>query len=361
MKLFFDARYIRTNYHDGISRYTHELANALAEVTPVTFIISDDEQRQFLPKNADCIMLHAVTSWREPFTAFFLNKYQPDIVVSPLQTMGSIGKKYKLILTLHDTFYYDFPEPPPQFAWHIRLGWRLYHLTKWPGKFILDRADIVATVSETSKRAIEKMGLTRRPIIVVSNAARDLSPLLERPVVQNIKPPKNLVYMGAFIPYKNAETLIRAMQYLPGRTLHLLSRISPQRQRELTSLVPRGADVIFHNGVSDLEYAELLADNAIMVSASRAEGFGLPLAEALQIKVPAVVSDTEVFREVAGDGALYFQPNDPDEFAQAILSLDDQKARKVLVSKGYRHVQKFSWHQSALVLLEACQQLAKYK
>lgn len=361
MRLLFDARYIRTDYHDGISRYTHELGNALAELTELTFIICDERQRQFLPTNADYIMFHAVTSWREPFAAFFLNKYQPDIVVSPLQTIGSIGKKYKLILTLHDVFYYDFPEAPPQLAWHIRLGWRLYHLTKWPGKFILDRADIVATVSETSKHAIEKMNLTKRPIIVVSNAARDLSPLLKRPVTQNIKPPKNLVYMGAFIPYKNAETLIRAMQYLPGRTLHLLSRISPQRQQELTSLVPRGADVIFHNGVSDQEYADLLADNAIMVSASRAEGFGLPLAEALQIKVPAVVSDTEVFREVAGDGALYSQPNDPDEFAQAILSLDDQKPRKVLVSNGYRQIQKFSWHQSGLVLLEACRKLHKAK
>lgn len=358
MKLLFDARYIRIDYHDGISRYTHELGNALAELTEVIFIISDNKQLQFLPKNAKHIKLHSVTSWREPWTAFFLNKHQPDVVVSPLQTMGSIGKRYKLILTLHDTFYYDFKAPPPQFAWYIRFGWRLYHLTKWPGKFVLDRADIVATVSETSRIAIEKMNLTKRPLVVVSNAARDLSPYLKKPIAQNIRPPKNLIYMGAFIPYKNAETLIRMMDELPGRTLHLLSRISPERQQELTRLIPRGADVIFHKGVSDQEYTDLLADNAIAVSASRAEGFGLPLAEAMQLSVPAVVSDIAPFREVGGEGVLYASPNSPEDFANKIISLDDQKTRQKLVTKGYRQIQKFSWHESALVLLEASRKLS---
>lgn len=357
MKLLFDARYIRIDLHDGISRYTHELGNALAGLTEVTFIISDRKQKAFLPEGAKTIKLHPVTSWREPLTALYLNKHQPDVVVSPLQTMGSIGRRYQLILTLHDTFYYDHPTPPPQFAWHIRLGWRLYHLTKWPGKFILDRADIVATVSETSRQAIEKMGLTKRPIIVVSNAARDLSPLLKKPVVQNLTPPKNLVYMGAFIPYKNVELLIRMMEYLPDRTLHLLSRISSERQQELTKLVPTGADVIFHRGVSDERYAELLADNAIAVSASRAEGFGLPLSEAMRLGVPAVVSDIAAFREVGGDGVVYASPNSPEDFATKIKLLDDKAAREKLIKKARRSIDKFSWHDSALVLLDTCRKI----
>lgn len=357
MKLLFDARYIRTDYHDGISRYTHELGNALAGLTELAFIISDDEQRRFLPDGATTIKIHPVTSWLEPLTALFINRHQPDVVVSPLQTMGSFGKRYKLILTLHDTFYYDFPTPPPQFAWHIRLGWRLYHLTKWPGKLILDGANTVATVSETSRQAIQNMGLTKRPIIVVANAARDLSVHLKRPVAQNIRPPKNLIYMGAFLPYKNVELLIRMMEFLPGRRLHLLSRISTERQQELTKLIPAGADVIFHKGVSDQEYAELLADNAIAVSASRAEGFGLPLAEAMQLGVPSVVSDIMPFREVGGAGVLLASPNSPEDFANKIISLDDQVVRQKQVAKARHHIQKFSWQQSALTLLEACLKL----
>ena len=81
MKLFFDARYIRTDFHDGISRYTTELGNALARATAVTFIISDKAQLKFLPDNAEYVLFHPVTSWREPLSALWLNKFHPDVVV----------------------------------------------------------------------------------------------------------------------------------------------------------------------------------------------------------------------------------------------------------------------------------------
>jgi len=52
MKIFFDARYTRTDYHDGISRYSAELGNALNKLTPVTFLISDEKQKKWFPKDA---------------------------------------------------------------------------------------------------------------------------------------------------------------------------------------------------------------------------------------------------------------------------------------------------------------------
>lgn len=358
MRFFFDARYIRTDFHDGISRYTHELALALDKLKPDTvFLISDDAQRKFLPETATCLKIHAVTSWREPFTAFILNKHHPDVVATPLQTMGSLGRKFKLILNQQDLTYYKHPQTPGKFAPHIRLLWWFYHLTYWPGRLTLNAADIVATVSETSKQEIETARLTKRPVIAVPNAARDLSVYLKKPVIQSKTAPKNLVYMGAFMPYKNTECLIKALEYLPGRTLHLLSRISTERQRELTGYVPKGADVIFHNGVSDETYAKLLADKAIMVSASKSEGYGLPLAEALKLGVPAVASDIPPFHEVAGDGALFADPNDPKDFANKIMSLDDLDARQKLVRKGKKHIDTFSWEKSARVLLNAAQGL----
>src|SRR5262249_52625631 len=156
---------------------------------------------------------------------------------------------------------------------------------------------------------------------------------------------------GAFIPYKNAECLIEAMEFLPGRTLHLLSRISPKRKAELRKLIPENAKVIFHGGVSDEKYASILTDNAIMVSASKAEGFGLGLVEALQVSVPAVVTDMEIFHEVADGGALYADPDDPQTFAARIASLDDKVKREELVQKGREHIKKFSWDNSAKALL----------
>lgn len=358
MKLFFDARYIRTDFPDGVSRYSSEIAEALTRLHPVTFVVSSDEQAALLPKDSKAVKIHSVDSWLEPFTSLRLNKYGPDVVFSPMQTMGSIGRRFKLILTLHDLIYYVHRLPPPTAQGIVRPLWRLFHLAYWPQRLVLNRADMVATVSETSRDEIAHAKLTKRPLIVVSNAARDLTPLLKKPVVQTKEPPKNLIFMGTPLPYKNAETLIKMMNYLPGRTLHICSKISVTRKAELSSLIPAGANVIFHNGVSDEAYANLLADDAIMVSASRAEGFGLPMAEALKMGVPAVVSNRPYFREIGGNhGALYADPNDPEHFARCVQELNDLSKRKNQINEGRKAVNQFDWNTSATVLIQACERL----
>jgi glycosyltransferase involved in cell wall biosynthesis len=358
MKFFFDARYIRTDFHDGISRYTHELCLALYDLDDsITFLISNQKQLTLLPEGVKHIKIHDVDSWKEPFTSLILNKYHPDVVATPLQTLGSFGRKFKLILNQQDMTYYKHATPPLHMSRPIRLLWWLYHLTYWPGRWTLNAADAVATVSRTSKEEIEKVKLTKRPIIVVSNAARDLAPFLKKPVTQLQTPPQNLVYMGAFTPYKNVQTLIAAMEYLPGRTLHLLSRVTKDRKAELEQLIPKHASVIFHNGVSDEKYAELLADDAIMVSASKSEGYGLPLAEALKLGTPAVVTDMPVFHEVADKSALYADPDNPKDFADKILSLDPLDKRRALIDAGKRQIETFSWSNSAKTLLEAAYKL----
>jgi glycosyltransferase involved in cell wall biosynthesis len=351
MLLFFDARYIRTDFHDGISRYSAELGAALAQLTPVTFLICDKAQIKLLPKNARTILIHTPTSAKEPFTALILNTYHPDVVVSPMQTMGTFGRTFKLVLTLHDMIYYRHRTPPRQFSRLVRAGWWLYHATYVPQRIALNSADIVATVSQTSKQDIVDARLTKRPVIVVPNAPQRLRDFLNKDIAIQT-PPHNLVYMGSFMEYKNVETLIRGMEFLPAHTLHLLSRVSPQREAQLKAYIPNGAKVIFHRGVSDEAYAKLLADNALLVSASLDEGYGLPIAEALVLGVPAIVSDIPIFHEVAGEGALYFDPTNPIKFAEQVKSASNILTYKALAKAGILQSQKFSWQASAKILLE---------
>ncbi|MGB4778253.1 glycosyltransferase [Microbacterium sp.] len=363
MRLLFDARYIRTDFHDGISRYSAELAAAVAAAAPargveVAFLIHDEAQRAFLPRGAQrsgarVLRIHPPTALREPFTALLLNRYRPDAVFSPMQTIGSLGRRFGLILTLHDTIYYRHRTPPRDLPWYVRLGWRLFHLSYVPQRLTLNAADAVATVSETSAAEFARVRLTKRPVVVVPNAPQRLAELL--PPGAAVAPgTRNLVYMGSFMPYKNVETLVRAAGMLPGRTLHLLSRVSPARRAELAALIdPAGADVVFHDGVTDAEYAALLADRAVLVSASLDEGYGLPVAEALALGVPAVVTDMPIFREVAGDGARYVPGTDAAAFAAAVTALDDAAVRDAVVAAGTAHIGRFSWERSAGVLLDA--------
>jgi glycosyltransferase involved in cell wall biosynthesis len=353
MKLFFDARYIRTDFHDGVSRYSTELGAALAKITDVTFLIWNDAQIQFLPKKATYIKIHSPTSAKEPFTANVLNRYSPDIVFSPMQTMGTAGRTYKQILTSHDMIYFRHPKPPTNISKLLQVGWRLYHLTYVPERITLNGADVVATVSSTVKREFGQAKLTKRPIIVIPNAPQRF----HTHTVKSSGAPKNIVFMGSFMPYKNVETLIKGMQWLPGRTLHLLSKISPDRRKALTALIPKGADVRFYGGVTDDTYEALLADNAVLASASFEEGYGLPVAEALSMGVPAVVSDTAIFHEVGANGALYFDPNDPKAFAARVKELDDTSVREQLVKNGKKHIATFTWDNSARALLKTIKTL----
>ncbi|MFM6977943.1 MAG: glycosyltransferase family 4 protein [Micrococcales bacterium] len=349
--VYFDARYIRVEHHDGISRFSAGLLEALNRRTKVIAIICDSRQLEKLPVGIDYVQLNEPTSTlAEILIAKRLNHIGAKIVFSPMQTMGSWFRKYKLILTLHDLIYYAHPTPPPSFSWPIRIGWRLFHLSYLPQKVMLNRADTVATVSQTTKSLIEKHKLTKRPVVVVYNAGT------ETQNSKHSKPNNSLVYMGSFMDYKNVECLVDAMKLLPDFKLELLSRISPDRKRQLIERAGNAAErVIFRNGVTDAEYQRILDESFALVSASRDEGFGIPVIEAMGRGTPAVISDIEIFHEIGGVAARFFNPNRPEELASQIMDLakDWNSASKA----GIEQSKKFNWDASADALLVALQGL----
>ena len=347
MKIVIDARFTRTDHHDGISRYGASLIAATAKIADVSMLISDTRQLALLP-DVPYTLISSPLSPRELFVARQVNALNADVVVCPMQTMGTWGRKYGLVLTLHDLIYYEHPDPPGFLPAPVRLLWRLYHKAFWPQRLLLDRADTVATVSRTTEALIAKYRLTRRPVRVIGNAPQaEQAP--RRPADGA---DKSIVYMGSFMPYKNVETMVAGMAELPGYTLHLLSRITPQRRAELERLVPPGASVEFHNGVTDDEYHSLLRSATALVSLSRAEGYGLPLVEAMSVGTPVIASDIPIFREVGGDAAAYVDPASPTEFAAAVHSLQDEPHWQDASRRSVHRAREFSWDESARQLVD---------
>ncbi len=353
-RIFFDARFIRWDNHDGISRFSAGLFAALHRRTPVTAIIHDTRQLQRLPKGCDYLLAGNPTSLKELFIATSLNKAGATLVFSPMQTMGSWFRKYKLVLTLHDLIYYRHPAPPPGFNATIRLIWRLYHLVYWPQRLLLNRADAVATVSRTSKRLIAEYKLTKRPVTVIYNAAGSLNGDYQHAQPkQRPRELQSLVYMGSFMDYKNVEVLIDGMKHLPDYELQLLSRITPERRAELESLVdPSGGAVIFHNGVSENEYHNQLDKAVALVTGSQDEGFGIPLVESMSRGVPVVVSDIDIFREIGGQAAVFFDQNDSASFSNAIKTLESNPRWMDRSNLSIRQAEEFNWDKSAAELIE---------
>ncbi len=351
-----DGRYIRANFHDGISRFSANLIAELARLVShrddvrLTVLVCNDEQRQRIPFSGPLETFHISppTSIREPIVAVQVNRLHADVVFSPMQTMGSMGRRYRLVLTIHDLIYYRHPTPPREFNVALRALWRLYHLSWWPQKLLLRGADAVVAVSQTTRELIRRHRLTRRPIFVVPNAAERLAP---GPVVPLAARAKKLVYMGSFMPYKNVPTLLNAMTLLPNWELHLMSRVSTHEIARLCALAPH-AKLIFHNGCTDTEYGDALTSATALVSASRDEGFGIPLVEAMALGTPIVVSDIPIFREIGGVAALYASPNSPEEFAARIRELEVPAEWAERSSAALIQAQEFSWSRSAEKLLD---------
>ena len=359
MRLIFDCRFIRKEHHDGISRFSTELFSALAKQITVIALISDESVLKWLPADTEYIVVNNPTNpLAELGIARKLNKLGATHVFSPMQTMGSLGKKYKLVLTLHDLIYYSHPKAPSFLPFLVRVAWRIYHLSFIPVRLLLNRADAVVTVSETSKALIEKNRLTNKAVHVIYNAPESLAPnsQLARPVTKSSR--NKLVYMGSFMEYKNVELLVEAMRVLPDYELVLLSRVTKQRESALRSLAGSAENrVTFRNGVTDLEYAAELASAFALVSASKEEGFGIPLVEAMGYAIPLVLSDIPIFKEIAQDAALYFEPSSPEQFAQQIRRLEEPETWNEISSHSRERAKLFGWNKSATKLLEILKQL----
>ncbi|WP_115760418.1 glycosyltransferase, partial [Escherichia coli] len=87
----------------------------------------------------------------------------------------------------------------------------------------------------------------------------------------------------------------------------------------------RNRRLFWLDGVSDEYLEKIYAASDCLIAASEGEGFGLPLIEAAQHKLPIIARDIPVFREVAGNHALYFSGATPDTLANAVkewLTLD---------------------------------------
>ncbi|MBX3099758.1 MAG: glycosyltransferase family 4 protein [Salinibacterium sp.] len=346
MKIIFDNRYTRIGRHDGISRYGARLVEELAKLHPVTMLIHDERQLEMLP-DLPWVMGPSPTSALEPFVALTVNTFEPDVVFTPMQTMGPGFRKYGLVTTIHDLIYYTHRTPPRDLNPALRLIWRIYHL--WWGfqRGLLNQADAHLVDSETTRRLMEEHRLTKNPVRVVLLGTEQPETTPKRTEAAT----KDLVYMGSFMPYKNVDLLVNSMKDLPGYRLLLMSRISDEEKERLAAMAPEGA-LVFYNGASDEDYEKAMLDATALVTASREEGFGLPVVEAQALGTPVLLSDIPIFREIGGPAAGYFDPSSTASFISAVHELDDSTEWASRSAASAEWAKRFNWPDAAKQLLQ---------
>jgi glycosyltransferase involved in cell wall biosynthesis len=159
-------------------------------------------------------------------------------------------------------------------------------------------------------------------------------------------------------PHKNIERLLEAMVQLrtsPRPVLLLPGYATPfeetLQRRALTD--GGGAEVRFTDWIDDATLDAAYRAATCLVFPSLAEGFGLPVLEAMARGTPVACSNRTSLPEVAGDAALYFDPLDPAAIAEAIEQLlTDGDLRTRLRQSGLERVLRFSWEATAEATLD---------
>ena len=178
------------------------------------------------------------------------------------------------------------------------------------------RASTVVTVSEFSKREIQKiLGVDARVL------ADHPHPQVDSPVGGGAT--GHFLVVGALRRYKRVETAIDALALLPvGMRRELVFAGSDEGRREelLAYAAERGVESLVRilGWVSEERLAQIYRGAVATISTSTYEGYGLPVAESLSFGLPTMASDLPPHRETADDAALYFPADNHDVLAECM-------------------------------------------
>ncbi|ASM74707.1 D-inositol 3-phosphate glycosyltransferase (plasmid) [Pseudosulfitobacter pseudonitzschiae] len=164
---------------------------------------------------------------------------------------------------------------------------------------------------------------------------------------------------------KNLECILQAMLYLhnTGRPVPLFLLAGAHRKRTVSyvdrvEFSPIKGKIQFAQNPNQAELRALYKKALALIIPSHMEGFGLPLGEALWLGTPGLSSDIAALREVGGDLAKYFDPNDPGALASLIDTLhSNPEAHAALKDKIVRsHASLRTWKDVAADIVTAVSQ-----
>ena len=218
----------------------------------------------------------------------------------------------------------------------------------------LDRAAAVLAISQATADALVRHGVPPDRVTVTPSG---LTPLPDAEPARLAGDAPYVLHVGSLHHRKGLDVLLAAAAHLPGDVHVVLAGPDDNAAADLHALAEcLGLDGRIHweGRVSDARLASLYRGAAVVCAPSRAEGFGLPVLEALEMGTPVVASSIPAFAEVAGDAALFVPPGDVDALADALaeaLSGDAAIVRRVAV--GRQRAALFTWDACAAKTIEA--------
>lgn len=338
MKIAVDAYYLAGRLR-GMARFAQMLLQSLPE-----------ESRIVLPERRSGIALTFITKdqkwfplWEQCMLPSRARGAGADFLLCPYNTGPLWRPSPPVIVAIHDLIFLDKDLGASPSAVQ-NLG-RYYR--KIVVRRIAKKSHRIVTCSEYSKNQIVALfGIDPAKIVVIPNVVGE-EWFAECPK-PDVATPYVLAVAGE-APSKNTRRLIEAMALLHARMPQLTLKIAGVSSRfhatfvELANRCGLGSRVQLLPYLNDTELRVTYRGASAFVCPSLAEGFGIPLLEAMATGIPVSSSNATSLPEVAGDCAVYFDPLDPAEMAKAIeTSLDRSVDTQRRAASGRERAAQFT-------------------
>ena len=262
----------------------------------------------------DCMSRRAVK--HSDYDIFHPTYYNPYFI-------DAIKRRQKpLVLTIHDMTFERYPQEV-----------LIYDRTIPHKKRLIAEADHIIAVSENTKRDIvELLGTATSKITVVHHGYRPISDVAPQ-LFDNY-----VLYVGERKGYKNFMPWLSAIRPILDNnpSLKIVCTGAPFTAAELKQFAEWNiSDRMRHISANDAQMASLYRHALCFVFPSHYEGFGIPILEAFNGGCPVCLSNASCFPEVAGDAAVYFNPNDAQSMHDTLKEvLTSKNLREELRQKG---------------------------
>jgi glycosyltransferase involved in cell wall biosynthesis len=370
MRIAVNTRFLLNDYLEGYGYFVYETFKRITLNHPeheFIFIFDRPFDQRFIfssniiPVIASPAARHPILWkwWYDVKVPVILKKYKAKLFVSA-DGFCSLTTKVPQCLVVHDLSFLHYPS--------FMKKSHLIFYKRYTSKF-LDKANTVATVSQFSKQDIlRQYSISSEKINVVYSASKQnfqpVSDEIKQQIKENYSGGKEyFLYTGAIHPRKNLLNLMKAFSIFKKRQqssikLLLAGRLAWKYDSFIKNLetYKYRDDVMLLNYLEESQLVKITASAYAVVYPSLFEGFGVPVLEAMQCEVPVITSPASAMEEIAGDAALYADPENYNDMAEKMMRLyKDESLRIELIQKGKNIARQYSWDRTAELLWETMQ------
>lgn len=360
LKVLYDYQIACAQKFGGVSRYHYELMKSLNSFS-------------------DCKADIAVLFNANYYFANLLGKktidsyhgmWKPLAVLNRIHTVFClVFKKYNIF---HPTWYASYVPKFKNVKTVVTIHDMIQELLLENQEEIISKkkkwiynSDHIIAISENTKKDILKLypDIPTNKISVVYHGTNHLPPPQEPQNALNYG--KYILFVGGRSSYKNASYMVEELcDALNKLDINIVfAGAGPLKPDEIETLVRLGIkDKVYQINASDEELAWLYKNAYCFIYPSMYEGFGFPILEAYDNQCPVICSNSSSLPEVAGNGAIYFNPSEKYSLRAAFAKfVEDEDLRMRMICNGEKIVEKFSWDRTARETFEVYNKLTAKK